>query len=324
MAHFFMVPTNENGITDPEVIQLDLPMALSQPFDFSEVFLYSHGWSTTASSAMLMYNKFGIGFVKTILEGLAKSTTLPECLATGIHWPSMISEDPTSPINDLEVLSFYTMEKRADIVGAHTGYSIFRTLMEQGKGIKRINLIGHSFGCKVVLSTLQEIAQEIAKEGGPINIPVNVILLEPATDDNNLEPGDAYGDVISCFPNLRMFITISGADKALQTWYPLAGKINIFNRDTRQALGAAGPDITVVSLFQGDNGSLSIDNDFNAGDPANLSALNHKLVVVDLTLIHQYRIQNGLYKSDPWSGSHSDIFFDQLYSAIAKFLYETP
>jgi hypothetical protein len=161
MAQFLMLPTNENGlITDTDILTLDLLTALKAPFNFSEIFLYSHGWCTDATGAMQSYNKFGIGFAKTLLEGLTQATSLPSHLAVGIHWPSMMSEDPSSPLNALEPLSFYSMEKRADTVGEHAGYSFLRTLLENNTSIQRINLIGHSFGCKVVLSTLQEIAND--------------------------------------------------------------------------------------------------------------------------------------------------------------------
>ena len=35
----------------------------------------------------------------------------------GIHWPSEITEDPGSPLNVLQLFTFYTMEHRADAVG---------------------------------------------------------------------------------------------------------------------------------------------------------------------------------------------------------------
>ncbi len=152
MAHFFMLPTNENGlITDTDILTVDLPTALNVPFDFSDVFLYSHGWWTDVAGAMQQYNKFGIEFSKTVLQG-SQMGSLPSHLAVGIHWPSMLSENQSSLMNRFEPFSYYTMEKRADTVGQHAGYAFFRTLLQNQKNLKCINLIGHSFGCKVVLS----------------------------------------------------------------------------------------------------------------------------------------------------------------------------
>ena len=136
---------------------------------------------------------------------------------------------------------------------------------------------------------------------------------------------DIYGEVINGFPNLRMLVTISQQDKALQWAYPLAGKINIFHIVQRKALGANGPNDAVRALFHGDIGQLSIDVDFDANESDVLAQVKHKLVIADLSPIHQKRCDKSagepLYNADSWGGSHSDIFFEQLYSVIAKFLY---
>jgi len=324
MAHFFLLPTNENGlITDADILTTDLPTALEAPFNFSDIFLYSHGWCTNATGAMQSYNKFGIGFAKTILQGLAQTDTpMPAHLAVGIHWPSLLSENQTSFVNFFEPLSYYSMEKRADAVGQHAGYSFLRTLLENNKTLQRINLIGHSFGCKVVLSTLQE----VIKDSISTDLPVNVVLLEAACDDDDLAPGDIYGDVIGGFPNLRMLVTMSQQDTALQKYYPLAGRINLFHADDRQALGAVGPADAVKALFSGNIGQINVAPGFDPTVSAVLANLKKKFVVADLSAIHKYRNtaippNNPLYKADSWGGSHSDIFFGELYALIAKFLY---
>ena len=306
-------------------MNIDLPMALKAPFNFSEVFFYSHGWWTDATGAMKSYNKFGIGFAKTIVQGLANAATLPPHLAVGIHWPSMFSEEPSSLLNKVELLSYWTMEKRADNVGENAGYAFLRTVLQnKQKSLRCINLVGHSFGCKVVLSTLQE----MIKDKLSTRLPVNVILLQAACDDDDLSPDDIYGKVVKGFPNLRMLITTSTLDKALGEQYPMAGRINLFHSVDRKALGAVGPIDKVKKLFpKKEIGQITVDAKFNANQQGVADILKHKLVVADLSAIHGYRNRTKgpdgkpLYEADPNSGSHCDIYFEQLYSLIAKFLY---
>jgi hypothetical protein len=216
MSHFFVIPTNENGIVLDKYLTDDMRTALAAPFDFSDVFLYSHGWWTDASRAMQDYNRFTIGFAQ-LAQKIAIANPAPSRragLGIGIHWPSMLTENSGSVLNLLEAATFYTMEKRADNIGENAGYMILRTLFEGCRIPIRINLVGHSFGCKVILSLLQEVAQDGIQ--CPQGVTLNVVLLQAATDDNHLEVGDAYGMVSRAFPNLRLLITTSQEDLALK------------------------------------------------------------------------------------------------------------
>ena len=110
------------------------------------------------------YNRFTIGFAE-LAQNIAIATPKPSLkagLGIGIHWPSMLSDDSGSIANSLEAATFYTMEKRADNIGENAGYMILRSLFEGSPNPRRINLVGHSFGCKVILSLLQEVAQGTA------------------------------------------------------------------------------------------------------------------------------------------------------------------
>lgn len=323
MAHFFMLPTDENGvIADSDILKIDLPTALNKPFNFSEIFLYSHGWWTNAAAAMKTYNKFSIGFAKTIIEGLKKTATLPSHLAVGIHWPSMISEDSNNLINKVQPLSYWSMERRADNVGENAGYAFLRSVLQARGTIKRINLIGHSFGCRVVLSTLQEFFDDKAISEPFTKVPINVILLQAACDNDDLAPDDIYKDVIKGFPNLRMLITKSKEDIALQKQYPWAGKLaNIFSSHARKALGADGPADAVKILFQKNIGEIDLEKGLNKQD----ADVARRLVIADLSAIHKRRREKSsgpLFKEwDDWGGSHCDIYFEELYMLMNKFLY---
>src|SRR4029077_20322223 len=188
------------------------------PFAFTDVFVYSHGWWNTASSASAEYNVFSIGFAKT-LQGLA-SANPSQCpkfggafspLALAIHWPSMLSEDQSSVVNFLQATSFFTMQQRADSVGRHAGYSLLRLMIEQQRNDRpfRFNLIGHSFGCRVLCSALEALAEDADTLKKSAENAFNVVLLQAATDTDSLAPGQLYGKIQQAFGSLRLLVTTS-------------------------------------------------------------------------------------------------------------------
>ncbi len=75
MSHFLTIPINENGISLDERFREELQTAATDPFAFTDVFLCSHGWWNTASSASAEYNIFSLGFAKA-LQGLVLGSAL--------------------------------------------------------------------------------------------------------------------------------------------------------------------------------------------------------------------------------------------------------
>ena len=147
--HFIMVPmTGQGAYTDPSMSQT-LAAVMSSPFNFSDVFLYAHGWSTTAQKAMSDYTTFSVG-----LAGVVLGTPTPPAaaLGVGIHWPSMISEDQNSILDIFEPLSYFNRAMMADHVGEEGGYATLRLLLgsRTGAGLAppRLHLVGHSFAAR--------------------------------------------------------------------------------------------------------------------------------------------------------------------------------
>ncbi len=61
MSLFLTLPISGQGtITDVDTARA-LPSVMGDPFGFTDVFLYSHGWWTSAESAMIDYNAFSVG-----------------------------------------------------------------------------------------------------------------------------------------------------------------------------------------------------------------------------------------------------------------------
>lgn len=318
MSHFLTVPMNENGVVTDDRIQSDLVYAMHTPFEFSDVFIYSHGWWTSAQRCMGEYNRFTIEFAKLVRSLTGHLPALPgkETLGIGFHWPSMLSDDQDSMANYLEATSYYTMEKRADAVGENGVYSVLRMLLAARSDDTtplRIHCLGHSFGCKVVCAALQEIITDGITV--PNNMHLNLVLLQAAFDNDDLAPGDIYGDIASKIPEVRVLATRSDEDKALQTWYPIAHMVNLFHAGPpRIALGAQGPSQSVIDLFGGID-SIDVDVGFQA---TALAGMNHRFLMANLTPLHQHSSE----PSDSFSGRHSDIFHDEVYSLISGFLFK--
>lgn len=315
MSHFLTVPINENGIIIDQNIDVELQTAAAAPFAFTDVFIYSHGWWNTASSAVSEYNIFSIGFAKTFQGMIASSPdTCPKLcgpfspLALGIHWPSMLSENQSSVENFLEATSFFTMEQRADSVGRHAGYALLRLLLEARKAQPlRFNLVGHSFGCRVVLSALQAVTEDPNLLPAANKSEFNVALLQAAADADSLVKGQLYGGVQSALQALRMLVTVSSNDTALGTWYPKAQQLAHLFSDGAEAMGRVGP--------QGDL-AVPVTERFEVSDTA-IPRFTKALGVADLTPLHNWH--KAAYGPDSWGGQHSDINLPQIYQMLALF-----
>jgi hypothetical protein len=327
VAHYINVPVNENGIFfDPGMTGVITEAMAISPFGFGDVFIYSHGWSTDAARMMDTYNRFSVELASSILTFQGAGTGFPkrpqENLGIGIHWPSEITEDQTSPLNALQLFTFYTMEHRADAVGRNAVYAMLRLVLKLrlGSGLPfRVFLLGHSFGCKVICAALQDTQVDVAN--GTIEIPsgteFRAVLLEPATDRDNLEPGDIYGDVHQ-LPNFRLLVTKSLKDEALTKWFVLAGRAaNLFN--PKEALGSAGPTQATIDAFGGAD-AFSLAAGFA---PSGMFGYTQRLVVVDLTAVHTARVASGAWQNGNSAGQHSDIFFDEIYHMISGFIYSS-
>jgi hypothetical protein len=326
----FLVITDESGNLLDSHLQRNVNTAMGGAFDVQDVFVYSHGWWTSAEMATEVYNRFSIEFAA---NALPLTAILPPAaaFAVGVHWPSMLSENPDSLENYAEALSYFGMANRADAVGSSAGFSLLRMLLgsrQSDTAPLRLHLIGHSFGCKVVCMALQRLVDKgIVASNGLKNVSINVALIQAAFNNDELEdkPIADYQNVISGVPGLRMLITTSSLDNALNIQFKRAqGLANLFNRG-RDALGASGPTQATVDEFGGKQ-ALTLSTDFTFQNAPALG--NQKLVVADLTAVHQanvnYQADAGL--SDlafAFSGHHSDIYLPPLYQLLLAFFFKS-
>jgi len=317
MSHFLTIPINENGIILDERFKDELQTAAADPFGFTDVFLHSHGWWNTASSASAEYNIFSLGFAKA-LQGLvcASPAHWPKIgaafspLALAIDWPSMLCAHQDPVANFLEATSFFTLQQRADSVGRHAGYSLLRLMIERQKDGQpyRFNLIGHSFGCRVLCAALQALAEDPEMVARLAGNEFNVALLQAAADTDSLAPGQSYGKIQHCIPKLRMLVTTSASDTALGKWYPQAQRIAHLFSGPVDALGSKGPS---------GNLTVPVDQRF-AVTSAIVPTFTKRMGVADLTPLH--RSTAAAYAAaDNWSGQHCDINQPQIYDMLARF-----
>lgn len=331
MPAFLMVPINTNGVVIDQNIATNAKNAMSAALNYNDVYVYSHGWSTDASGAMTLYNRFAIEYMAWLATNFRNAHAAAHgSLSVGIHWPSELTEEGgnvpapfAALLGKIQPLTFYTMEKRADTTGTHGVYAVLRQLVDNwaprgpaaapgaAKEILQINLIGHSFGCKVVTSAVEALYQDLAsgKLQTPADLRFNVVLIQGAFENKQLDANECYGDVEKL--NLRMLVTMSQHDTALTQAFPLAHKLVDFFGNPAPALGAAGPTGKTKDAFGGSD-DIVVGPGFTVAAAA---ACTRRLVVADLTSLHEAHPEN-----DSWGGHHSDFNHPEVYALVAGFL----
>jgi hypothetical protein len=338
MDHFVMLPMSENGfVRDGDRMKSALQEAMKAPFDFSDLFIYSHGWWTAANAAMLQYSEYTIRFVKQLSQQTKPLPVPPaNSFGLGIHWPSTFSEDYTGGTaeNLAQAASYYEMGLRAYQVGSSGVYAAIRLILSTrfntNQKPMRITLIGHSFGCRVVCSALEQLRQELdqpalAKFKEYVNnLHINLVLLQAAVKTADFDQGGCYQDLHKLSP-LRILTTKSTLDKACCDWFPKAETANNFAHfkpQPAQALGAVGPSKTMKDDFS-EAITANISAGFSAPDLTSILTNKIRLVDADLTKLH--RSDNTkkppLYTPDEFGGNHSDIVQPQIYDLISAFAF---
>ena len=315
-SHYLMVPISGQGIIVDPGMKPILQKAMVPPLGHTDVFVYSHGWWTRAEGAMTDYNQFIMGFAPIVAK-LADQVGSEAALGIGLHWPAMVSEDANTPLTVLQPFTYFNRSKMADQVGEHGTYSILRILLEArrdaGLPQPRLQLAGHSFGCKVICSALEQLAETFANTDLLDALTVKLVLLQGAFDHDALEPGKSYGRVLTAIPKLRILLSKSERDTAVGTEYVLAQKImNLFGAPV-PGLGAVGPSPGTIAAA---GGVVNVDVGPGFDGPAP-GSLTGRLIVADLTPLHKANPAGNA----PFAGHHSDIFHDEIYRLMAAFFF---
>lgn len=307
-----------------------LAATLAQPFNFSDVLVFSHGWWTTAAQAESEYARFSDGVIACLgnrRSSLKNPPQLAQILALGIHWPSMVSESPGAFDNIFEAFSYDDMKNLAERVARYGVCPLLQRVWRFAAQDHRlrIHVLGHSMGCRVVclalctallsdnkLTNVADPASAPWVKIGP-NVQLNVVLFQAAIDDDTLERVEPYG-ILSAIANLRALVTRSSLDGILRSYPADSG--------THPAMGATGPtDATFSdSLSQFYNQRRDV-NVARGSDFRLVAGMPERFVVADLTQLHQ---ANGNGPNGEWgglSGHHSDIYCPEVYEIVTGFLF---
>jgi hypothetical protein len=341
---------------DQEYFEQLLKAAIVAPL--SEVVIYAHGWLTDANNLMLIYNTLvqGYGAVQRELRR-APSLALPtSTLAITTHWPSRRSEDLDGPVGVLDLLTFPTMEARANFVGVMGMARLIgdiweRLLADPELASTRLHLIGHSFGCRVLCSALHTLARKVPRAFTALQTRnrIDMVLLQPAFPADALEPNDLahahpFAQLVN-YQNLRILTTMSRWDIPLERFYPAEegqhpndaayARAPAGTRNAVPALGGAGPTDATWRAFNGDlpRTEIQVGPGFRHGDV--IARPGQRLVVADLTPLHAAHHREDMERpagqlppfgrpdkgSMSLSGYHTDLYCEEIYHLDIGFAY---
>lgn len=149
------------------------------------------------------------------------------------------------PRNIVKPFTVYQMKDRAGVVGAHGVAPLLADVLHASRPA-RIHLLGHSFGCKVVMTALCRLP-------GDAREVESVLLLQPAVSQyafaENVPERDVPGGYRSALTRVRRPIasTFSEQDKALHDSFHLAvrrhddlGELQAAGSETVSRFGALG------------------------------------------------------------------------------------
>ncbi len=357
----FAVMFNPSGLMgetqgDQEYFEQLLKAAIVPPL--SEVVIYTHGWLTDTNNLMLIYDTLvqGYGAVQRELRR-APSLALPtSTLGITTHWPSRRGENLEGPADILDLLTFPTMEARANFVGTMGMARLIgdiweRLLADPELASTQLHLIGHSFGCRVLCSALHTLPLKVPHAFMALQArnPINLVLLQPTMPYDALEPNDLahahpFAQLVN-YQNLRILTTMSRWDMPLVRFYPgvegqqpndaVYARAPASTRNAVPALGGAGPTAATWKAFNGDlpRTEIPVGPGFRHGDV--LARPGQRLVVADLTPLHAAHHREDMARPagqlPPFgrpdkrfmslSGYHTDLYCKEIYHLDIGFAY---
>lgn len=237
------------------------------------------------------------------------SGTDPAAVNPGILGDGLFASARDIILSPVRQLSFWTMKKRARVVGERDVHRVLRQLQTAAPSA-RIHLMGHSFGCIVMTAALAgPVSGGVPTD--PLPRPVDTLFLVQGAmslwsfaDEIPYAPfGPGFYRALRAQPPAvrgAVVTTRSEHDKAVGVWYPLGARLG-----GDPTLGAEGPP------KWGGIGSYGIQGTESSED----------LPIVD-DVRHQYGfVRGGIYNTDGnsvitggdrLSGAHSEFVNDAV------------
>lgn len=158
----------------------------------------------------------------------------------GVYQASLMSDEPVSfglgssirdkVLEPLRLLSFWKMKECARQIGETAGFNLLKQLQETATETVRFHLMGHSFGCIVVSSTLNG-----PKGTGTLVRPIDSLVLAQGAVSlwsycakiayAHNRPGYFHGLIAEGKVAGPIVVTYSDYDYAVGRMYPRAGKV---------------------------------------------------------------------------------------------------
>lgn len=221
-------------------------------------------------------------------------------------------------LSPLRQLSFWTMKKRARLVGEMGGHQLLRRLLGARDGL-RIHLMGHSFGCIVTSGMLRGADGEGAVVSSVFLVQGAMSLWSYAKELPGKPNAAGYFRLVVDRPCVRgaLVATTSKFDRAVGMLYPKAAGL------FRQADYGTAPLVQQLPMY-GAVGTFGLQG-------AGLDA-SPRLIDVDLGRDYKFA-GGGLYNLNAdtviktgggLSGAHSDIAHPELGHAFWEAVLATP
>jgi hypothetical protein len=204
----------------------------------------------------------------------------------------------------LRTLSYYEMKNRAGVIGQTGLGPLIGGLAAANGGAPRVNLMGHSFGARLVASALAGLAADQSGTASPVK---SLVLVQGAFSHfafaPNLPMDAGTAGALSAFRDRvdgPLLATHSLADRAVGWWYPTASMLSHSNSESVTDLtyewGGMGHDgYQQDGVYDVALGPAGTAYGFEAGALYRLDA-------------------NRVIKAmqSPFSGAHSDIVHPEL------------
>lgn len=221
----------------------------------SHVYIFVHGWNKTPYIAEREYQDFICRLHARIQPRDPSATSLPPAniIMIGVFWRSTLMPNLRDPLL-LKWLTYFMIRKRADLVAMEGFQQLMRNVSGQvcdRGGIRQLNLIGHSFGGRMIVLGLQRFIQSKHRDRNDglfedfIQLSIaqtNIITLNAA-----IAPREVLRPVAPGEPTLmqivknkwrgHFFNVFSRHDRATGTLFPLASYFTA--DDAVRAIGAA-------------------------------------------------------------------------------------
>jgi hypothetical protein len=282
----------------------------------TDLILFVHGWNKNPSSAELDYQNFLCRLHGRLRDIIGEEKRRNGLLVLGVFWPSTITNQAQEPVL-LKPFSYYQIRDRADAIAEAGLYNLLVSLtseLEERRGgvPVRLHLIGHSFGARMLVRSLEKLSEEnqlvpFLQAAGNVNVVLVNAAMPPAGFDwisKAVTEAKRQGTSARFTAETKsyLFNAHSHNDTANRVLFRLA---SLFNDDPATcAAGACGvPDYE----------TLCVDN---SGKPG----LRKVLAPPPGTLSDRLNAWN--VDATPIVFAHSDIYKGRVATLLAELLYK--